>query len=310
MTKKLTAAALGRKVLEQILTETRKPAPAPKRARCEENWAELVVATVLVDPLVNTKDDVLANDVAAEYPSYVDDLLKRPMSVVYQYTQNFKKEIASLHLQVDRVVILGKDQNKDPEIEQIQQGLDRKEKKSDVMVKLVDGSWVGFSVKSGKGDTLTNYSIEKFLPNAEQLKQCRLNMVREAGLPTTLDKSKRPLYNNLFRGKNDYHTLLIESVMKEKESVLNQWARNLFANTPFSIYSFDGDKLRSNSFSQVKNSKFDLKPIPCRAKKPRGDGPAKTFFEVSENGEPSYIWDVRWKGSVLASPQIQTHRIH
>jgi len=305
-----SAAQLGHQLLEEILTESRPQTALTKRARCEENWAELVVAVVLADFSVVTKDDVIAHKIASSHPSYLDDLKKRPGSVIYQYIENFKQELSGLNLQVKEVFILGKNQKLNPEIENLQKGLDRKEKKSDVMVKLVDGSWVGFSVKSGKGDTLTNYSVEKFLPNAQQLKECRINMVRNAGLPLTLDKTKRPLYNDLFRGQNDYHSLLIKSVMANKESVLNQWAKNLFSDTPFLVYSFDGDKLRANSFSQVQTAEFDLKPIACIAKNPRGKGPAKTFFEVSENGKPSYIWDVRWKGSVFASPQIQTHRIH
>jgi hypothetical protein len=302
MTKSLAARA------DQILSEIR--GDKPKRARCEENWAELVVAVVISDRKVNTKNDVLNHDLAVRNPAYVADLNKRPESVVYQYIQNFKHQIESLDLDISEVYILGKNQKINPEIETLQAGLDRKEKKSDVMVKLIDGSFVGFSVKSGKGDTLTNYAIEKFLPNAKQLKECRLRMVREARLSEVLDKSRRDEYNNLFRGENDYHSQLIDSVMANKESVLNQWAKNLFSDVPFLVYSFDGDKLRANTYQQVKSIVFDLKPIPCPAKNPRGKGPAKTFFEVSENGQPSYLWDVRWKGSVLASPQILTHRIH
>ena len=49
---------------------------------------------------------------------------------------------------IAEVHILGKKQTGNPEIETLQKGMSRKQKKSDVMVKLVDGSWVGFSVKS------------------------------------------------------------------------------------------------------------------------------------------------------------------
>jgi hypothetical protein len=309
-TKQPTVATLGNQILKEILAESKVTSQVKKRARCEENWAELVVAVVLDDPAVNTKDDVLNHELALHNPAYVEDLYKRDGSVVYQYIQNFKRQVQPLALSIVQVYILGKNQKLNSEIVELQKGLDRKEKKSDVMVKLVDGTFMGFSVKSGKGDTLTNYAIEKFLPNGKQLKECRVRMVEEAGLPTILDKSRRGEYNDLFRGNNEYHNQLIDSVMANKESVLGQWAKNLFADVPFLVYSFDGDKLRANTYQQVKSTKFDLKPIPCPARKPRGNGPAKTFFEVSENGQPSYIWDVRWKGSVLASPQILTHRIH
>jgi hypothetical protein len=308
--KKTTVSVLGRQLLKEILAEGKTVPNFGKRARCEENWAELVVAVVLFDEKVNSKSDILSHEFSKKYPAYVEDLKKRSDSVVYSYVQNFKRQVKQLSLEIVEVFILGKNQRINLEIEKLQSGLNRKEKKSDVMVKLSDGSFVGFSVKSSKGDTLTNYSIEKFLPNSLELKECRLRMIREAGLPEILDKKRRSEYNNLFRGENDYHTLLITSVINNKESVLEEWAKNLFSDIPFLVYSFDGDSLRANTYNQVKSTRFDLKPIPCPSKNPRGAGPAKTFFEVTENGKPSYIWDVRWKGSVFASPQILTHRVH
>jgi hypothetical protein len=307
---KNTAAALGRRVLEEILSESRAKNEHKKRARCEENWAELVVAVLLSDSTINTKDQILNHDLAIQNPAYSADLGKRPVSVVYQYIQNFKKQIPNLDLKVDQVYLLGKNQQLTEEIEKLQAELDRKDKKSDVMAKTESGQFVGFSVKSGKGDTLTNYSIEKILPNSEELRNCRLRMIEQAGLPLKLKKELRPQYNNLFRGKNDYHTLLVKSIMENKEEVLSRWASGLFAKTPFPVYSFDGDKLRVNSFEEIASVRFDLNPIPCPSRKPRGAGPAKIFFEVTENGKPSYLWDIRWKGSVFASPQIQTHRFH
>lgn len=278
------------------------------RARCEENWAELVVAVVFTDPSVVTKSDVVSHYYAQGYPGYVADLLKRNDQDVARYIANLKSELRSLQLPVKTVYILGKNQKVTPEIAALQKGLDRKAKKADVMLLLTDGTYVGISVKSGKGDTLTNYAIEKFLTNGKELATLRLNMIQEAGLPSVLDKNRRKEYNDLFRGDNAYHSELIASVVENKQSVLEHWSKNLFAETPFDIYSFDGEKLRPNTYDQIKESEFDIRPIPNPAKNARGA--AKTFFEVSENGVPAYIWDVRWKGSVFASPQIFTYRIH
>jgi len=283
-----------------------------KRARCEENWAELIVASILENPNASTIDDVLSTSVAKTEQGYVQDLKKRKPEKVVQYIQNFKREAekAGINLNdVDKVFLMGKDQGKYPEIEEVQKGLNRKEKKGDVIIRTKSGKYIGFSVKASSGATLTNYAIEKLLPGfSDDLKKARLKMVKDAGLPDEFDKALRPKYNDLFRGgRNPYHNLLRESVMKEKESMLKQWSSGLFSKTPFPVYSFDGNKLRANDSNSVKNSNFDLKAI--ENPNPGARGAAKIYFLVTENDKPSYIWDVRWKGSpAFGSPQIQTMR--
>jgi len=297
-----TLAALADEILKEIRGER------PKRTRCEENYAELLVAVVFTDDSVKTKDDVLSHAYTQNYPGYAEDLLKRSETKVNSYIANLKSEKAKLNLNVEKVFILGKNQNLTPEITRLQKGLDKKAKKSDVMILLTDGTYVGISVKSGKGDTLTNYAIEKFLPNGDNLKKLRLCMIQSADLPLPIDKNRRPEYNDLFRGENPYHTELTTSVMENAESVINGWSRGLFAETPFDIFSFDGEELRPMTYNQVQNAEISIRPIPNPAKRARGA--AKIFFEVTLNGSPAYIWDVRWKGSVTVSPQIFTHRIH
>jgi hypothetical protein len=282
-----------------------------KRARCEENWAELIVAAVLENPKSKTVEDLLSTNIAKAEPGYVEDLKKRNPKKVQEYLDTWKKELERLNITPEKVYLLGKNQSEHKEIVELQKGLSLKEKKADVMVKTTDGKFIGFSVKASSGATLTNYGIEKLLPKYSNiLKETRLGMVKEAGLPDKFDKSLRGEYNNLFKGgRNPYHNLLRDTVMNNKEEMLSKWSGGLFAKTPFPMYSFDGQKLRANDSSTVKNSKFELKAIENPS--PGGKGAAKTFFLVSENGKPSYVWDVRWKGSpAFSSPQIQTFRVH
>ncbi len=72
---------------------------------------------------------------------------------------------------------------------EIQKGLDRKQTKADVMVKFVDGRWIGISVKDSVGATLTNYSVEKILPTGKELARVRLQVQESAGLP--IDKQDK-----------------------------------------------------------------------------------------------------------------------
>jgi len=297
--------------VKQGLNSLSKEVERKKRARCEENWAELIVAAVLENPRVSNLKDILSTQVASSEPAYVQDLQKREELKVQQYIDTLKREIKGLNIQVDKVFLLGKGQDKYLEIETLQRGMNRKEKKADVIVKTKKGEYIGFSVKASSGATLTNYSIEKLLPNfSSQLKSARLGMLKDAGLPSDFRKSLRREYNDLYRGgRNPYHNLLRDLVVKNKEEVLSEWSKGLFSKTPFPIYSFDGNRLRANDSSSVKDSKFDL--IPIENPGPRARGAAKIYFLITENGKPAYVWDVRWKGNTgFGSPQIQTTRVH
>lgn len=300
--------------LEKSLNKVSEEVEQAKRARCEENWAELIVAAVLENPESNSIEDILNSGVAKNEPAYVKDLLKRKPDRVTRYIEDFKTEIKKAGINpenVEKVYLLGKHQDKHPEIKKLQESLNTKEKKGDVIVKMKSGEFIGFSVKDSSGATLTNYSVEKLLPNlSESLKQSRLKMVRDAGLPETFDKALRPKYNDLFRGgRNSYHNQLRDAIMANKDEMLNQWTNGLFAKTPFPLYSFDGKKLRANDSSSVNSSKFDLRAI--ENPNPNARGASKIFFLVTENGKPSYIWDIRWKGKTgFGSPQIQTIRFN
>jgi hypothetical protein len=297
----------------ESLSEVAKDVDRKKRARCEENWAELIVSSVLEDPSVNSIEDILLSKIAKTEPGYVKDLEKRRTEVVTAYIQNFKSELKKAGIatsDIDKVFLLGKQQDKYPELEKVQKDLDRKERKSDVIIRKKNGKYVGFSVKASSGATLTNYAIEKLLPSFQnELRDTRLKMVKDAGLPDEFHKSLRPKYNDLFRGgRNPYHNLLRKVVIENKEEILNEWTKGLFSKTPFPVYSFDGSKLRSNDSSSLKDSKFDL--IAIENPNPNARGAAKSYYLVTENGKPSYIWDVRWKGTpAFGSPQIQTMRV-
>jgi hypothetical protein len=301
-----------KKKVSKSLSEVSKQVDRKKRARCEENWAELIVSAVLENPSVNSIEDVLSSKVANTEPAYVKDLQKRDPGKVTEYIQNFKSELKKAGINtsdIESVYLLGKQQGKYPEIEKLQKGLNLKEKKSDVIVKLKNGKFIGISVKSSSGATLTNYAIEKLVPDfSKKLEETRLRMVKEAGLPDDFQKNLRPKYNDLFRGaRNPYHNLLREAIMSKKDEVLSEWTKGLFSQTPFPVYSFDGTKLRANDNRAVEKSDFDL--IPIENPNPGAKGAAKAYFLVTENGKPSYIWDVRWKGKpAFGSPQIQTMR--
>ena len=280
------------------------------RKNCETNWAELAVAAFFDDPTVKTVDDLRNCQLAKVNPNYVNDLEGRKPERVKLYLSNLRKQLANFNFgKVDRVVVLGKNQTVDPEVSEIQKGLDRKQTKADVMVKFVDGRWIGVSVKDSFGATLTNYSVEKLLPTGMKLAQIRLRVQEDAGLPVNKqDKELRSKYNACFKIENDYFNAVEKEMEKNCEEVLDTWVTSMYpANMPFDLFLFNGV-----TFTQI-NKEVDTADVQfTRISNPakRSRGAAKMFYSVTVENKVTYRWEIRWKGNTLQSPQILTHAVH
>lgn len=278
------------------------------KRNCVYNWAEGVVAAAIADPSISTVEDILSSPVKEGNEGYMEDIKKRNPAQVEEYLRKFKEEYKKVlgGEEIEQVYILGMKQSLNKEIEELQQGLELKQKKSDVMIKTKSGNFIGVSVKSGSGDTLTNYAANKMLPKSavEAADATKAGMIRNAGLPTSLDKSRRKEYNALFYGKNEYHDKLNEAIMDNKAEFLKSWKEGLYADTPFPIYSFDGNKFRDNTSRALEGKSLDLVPLP------KNDKSATLGYQVTVDGEPQYELGIRWKGNVLVSPNVQTYRIN
>lgn len=280
------------------------------RKNCETNWAELAVAALFDDPTVKTVDDLYNCRLAETNPEYVNDLEGRKEERVKLYLANLNKQLSKFNFEkVDRVIVLGKNQKVDPEIAEIQKGLDRKQTKADVMVKFVDGRWIGISVKDSVGATLTNYSVEKILPTGKELARVRLQVQESAGLPTDKqDKDLRPQYNACFKKENDYFNAVEKELDENREEVLETWVKSMYpSEMPFDLFLFNGV-----TFTQINRvvdtSDVQFTRIENPAKNSRGA--AKMFYSVQVEGIGTYRWEIRWKGNTLQSPQILTHAVH
>ena len=280
------------------------------RKNCETNWAELAVAALFDDPTVKTVDDLYNCRLAETNPDYVNDLEGRKPERVKLYLANLRKQLTNFDFgKVDRVVILGKNQTSDPEVAEIQKGLDRKKTKADVMVKLIDGRWIGISVKDSVGATLTNYSVEKILPTGKELARVRLQVQESAGLPIDKqDKDLRPQYNACFKKENDYFNAVEKELDENREEVLETWVKSMYpSEMPFDLFLFNGV-----TFTQINRvvdtSDVQFTRIENPAKNSRGA--AKMFYSVQVEGIGTYRVEIRWKGNTLQSPQIFTHAVH
>jgi len=280
-----------------------------KRKNCETNWAELVAALGFCEPTIETFEQVKGCELGKLNPNYVADLEGRKPKMVESYLKTLKVQIATHDFpEIERVVVLGKKQRIDSEISKLQEGLDRKETKADVMVKFVTGEWIGVSVKASPKATMTNYSVEKILSDGKELGLVRKQVLKSSGLPTdTMEKERRSEYNACFKVENKYFQEVDKSIQSQKKEILEIWASSMFPKTPFRMYLFNGESLKRID-GGIDISKISFTKTTNPAKKPRGA--AKMFYSVNVEGVESYRWEIRWKGSTLCSPQIQTHAVH
>jgi len=257
---------------------------------------------------------------------YLTDLLRADKKKVMKYYNIFYNEFEKLNLKVDNVFLLGKNQSKFPEIKKIHEFVHGRTNiigkstkfKADIIVKTIEGVYIGFSVKSSEQDTLTNYSIYKMLPkdDVELLKEIQLNMIKEHGLSVmkNLYRQNREKYNKLFANSttidNEYHITLNELILEYKEEVLEHWYKNLFGSLPYELYTFNGTTLTNDAPSP---EFINIKPIQNPAKK-ENTSAAKLFYALydteseSETQVPLYKWEIRWKGDIFVSPQILTFK--
>jgi hypothetical protein len=235
---------------------------------------------------------------------------------------NFRIEfVKCAHATIDKVYLTGK-YTVYPEIIQLNKDLDKKAAKGDVYVKLVDGTFVAFSVKQSKAATKSNYSVHKLIGDKED--DVRLTKIKKDFLVASgfakHDKAKRDDVNALFYCgvENPYWTEMRLVIEKHKETIIKGLAENLACvKIPYHMYEFDGEHL-----SHLNDFMFDLKDVTfeeCpefyRDSKGNMRKCAKMFYKLTIKNSDLVVvktlrTEVRWKGNVHgAAPQFQMHEI-
>jgi len=322
-----------------VSIETEKP-QKKKRKNVENNGIELLVAILLSNESVQTTDQLFALlDQFKESSDHgklvcdkanmlkcIDDLVAK-RKILQKIITNFNKftHIISFST-IDKVYLTGKYVTY-PEIVELNKDLDKKAAKGDVYVKLLDGTFVAFSVKQSKAATKSNYSVHKLIGNKEddvRLTKIKKDFLVERGFAKH-DKAKRDDVNALFYCgvENPYWTEMRLVIEKHKETIIKGLAENLACvKIPYHMYEFDGEHL-----SHLNDFMFDLKDVTfeeCpefyRDSKGNMRKCAKMFYKLcinskaNENGESVVLktlrTEVRWKGNVHgAAPQFQMHEI-
>lgn len=318
--------------------QTEKP-EKKKRKNVENNGIELLVAILLSNESVQTTDQLFALlDQFKDQSEYgklvcdkanmlkcIDDLaLKRKIlqKIITNFNIHFNKftHIISFST-IDKVYLTGKYMTY-PEIIELNKDLDKKAAKGDVYVKLLDGTFVAFSVKQSKAATKSNYSVHKLIKNKDddvKLTKIKKEFLVGRGFPKH-DKDKRDEVNALFYCgvENPYWTEMRLVIEKHKDTVIKGLAENLAcAKIPYHMYEFDGEHLSHlNDFMfDLKDVSFEECPEYYRDSKGNMRQCAKMFYKLCiKNAESVVIktmrTEVRWKGNIhSAAPQFQMHEV-
>lgn len=319
-------------IIEMNTTETPEK---KKRKNVENNGIELLVAILLSNESIQTTDQLFAlldqfKDQSdhgklvcdkANMLKCIDDLVAK-RKILQKIITNFNKftHIISFST-IDKVYLTGKYMTY-PEIIELNKDLDKKVAKGDVYVKLLDGTFVAFSVKQSKEATKSNYSVHKLIGNKEddvKLTKIKKDFLVEKGFAKH-DKDKRDEVNALFYCgvENPYWTEMRLVIEKHKDTVIKGLAENLAcAKIPYHMYEFDGEHLSHlNDFMfDLKDVSFEECPEYYRDSKGNMRKCAKMFYKLCiKNAESVVIktmrTEVRWKGNIhSAAPQFQMHEI-
>jgi len=261
------------------------------------NFTELVSAVVIADPTVKTKEDVISavknnEKIIIEHPErYIKDLDIRSPKLVEDYIESAKEKFAPLTKDgVSKVYVLGANTQKGL-IAELNKGLDKKEKKADIIFYNDKGQPIGVSVKASQRDRTTNFSLEKMTgEQGAELRKFRkdyLKNLRESGLSEVEirdDFAKKQM--------SPYMSHLNNFILTNKQKIINEWIKGMGAeNVKYPVYQFDGKNLKDQQelgrYFRASQDNIDIRL------QPRSGKGTSLYYEVFVNGEKEYQWEFR-----------------
>ena len=311
-----------------------------QRKRCETPYTELVMASILTNfeqasfPLDYSKITISSE----QLENYNCDMKIRTLDELNNWFMNSKKNCIEFYKQLG--ISLDKDivtcyltgkKIEDPKILELVQGIEKKQKKADIYILVNNIEWIGISVKTTPGDTMSNWSIEKLIFEVDKetvniLKETKIKLLNENGITRNWRDNKnqnREKYNKLMYGSNKYKSIITKWMtdFKNKEYIKKIIAE--IAGSPitkFKMFKYDG-KTFTNLFEiyqKISNAKtFNIIPdLPSSKleldklglKSHYSDKASKIWFYVEIDSQVDYRIEIRWKGDPFASPQLQLYQ--
>jgi hypothetical protein len=297
-----------------------------KRASVENNGMELVVAFLLANPNINSKDELIVNMENEEKYSkikfnkpedlnkYKKDILKKT-NILNYYIYNFRKNMQEPLLFSDNIqcIFIAGKKNTHTELNSLNKNIEKKALKSDLYVKLINNKIIGISVKQSVDATKSNYSVQKMLGKtiSKYLTNEKRKYLKENGI-TCFNKEQREIVNKLFyptNKLNPYWNKLKEELKIHNEQILNDLVKLLFClSVPYEVYEYNGFNFtKLNSVIDLSNASFE-EHLPYYNTELDTEREAAKLFYRLVLGEKIFRVEIRWKGNIYGpSPQFQIH---
>ena len=247
------------------------------RKTADYNAFELVFALGLCGS-IHTKEDIINysfEDASKKiegcsediYKLYINDVKNRTSNIIESWLKNLNEGISKIINtdEIEKIYLEGKN-IKSTIIKELNKGIDKKQAKADVFVKLKSGTFIGFSIKQDGKCTISNYSIEKFFRELSyneinnELINARNKILKEA----CIDNSKKhrttrnALYKNSLDCPNDYWKVIYKYLKIKNSEIKSKLAGNILpTKLPYDLYEFEGIKFSKLNISVDDNITFE-----------------------------------------------------
>lgn len=272
-----------------------------------------------IDDPSSIPDTIQLNNPTIDVMYYRCDMNNKQYMIetrIANFTNEIKKYGGDIDFDdIERVYISGK-KNTHKKIEDINKGLNIKDKKADIYIEKTNGEIIGWSCKQSIHATKTNYSVLKMLDpeNRKLLTNIKRQYLIQNGFPKH-DKEKREEVNVLFyphNKENPFWNGVREQIQLKKVEIVEELVKPLIGtNVNYPLYEFDGVKITvlNNKLHEKNISKITFEEhLPYYLdKKGRERKAAKLFYQLIVD-EKIFRVELRWKGNIhCASPQFQVH---
>jgi hypothetical protein len=307
-----------------------------KRKPCEHPWSELVLAVALFVPTNSNAmmDDcktliennkIRLND-SIDLEKYENDMnLEKDKNKINQFISTLyeiKEKMDIWNEPIDCIYVSGKT-NKHEEIELLNKNLKkRKDVKSDIYVRFMNGEIIGVSIKNDEKATKSNYSVHKMIDSLENgfnifimkylkdyLRENGIEKVKKTDSKEEKD-NKRKCSNKLFYDRNNpYFNILREKIEKYKDEIKTLLVNYLYSsNIHYPVYEFDGKSFVRLNIDKPENVNIDFREYEeyYISKNGKQRNCAKLFYILIVNNK-KYRTEIRWKGNCFVSPQFEIH---
>ena len=283
-----------------------------KRVNCDYNCYELITSYYYDNPEIQNIDELLNYEptkiVCNDLQKYKNNLKKsKKNNNYYDYYLSLKQSTIEL-IDIETIYLVGKSFSKYEDIKNLNKNYDVKETKSDIYIKIKNGSYIGISIKQDNKCCETNYSVYKFFTKVQQenLKTTFNDILDANGIKDKNSKHNRIKINTIFYNRdNIYFNLLKEMIELNKNKIIKDLLKYLYSNeVNYDIYKFNGSQFyKINGINNFDNVIFSECDDFYKDKNGNQRKCAKMFYKLMVNND-IYRVEIRWKGNFSASPQF------